>query len=516
MPLLTHYKFIKPLALFLLGATSVLGFAPFYFYPASILSLIGLFYFWHLSYTPKQAAFAGFMYGLGLFGAGIYWIYISLHEFGGMPSLMAGFSTFVLCAFLSLFPAAVGALSVYISGVRISAMQSNTMLVAIPVFWALSDWIRSWIFTGFPWLTIGYSQVPYSPLAGYMPIFGVYGVSLITVFIASLLGLWFAKRFIHQSSTLIWRRNAIVILLLVWITGSLLKLIEWTTPIGKPISVALLQGNIAQSLKWAPEIAERTLQQYLTMAEASTAKLILMPETALPVLSSELPAEIKARLRQHAIQNQGDILMGLVERENGEYFNSMLSIGSSESAVYRKSHLVPFGEFIPLKAAFGWIYRDWLNMPLSDLSRGSIYQQPMNVSDQKVAINICYEDVFGEEIIRQLPQATLLVNASNDAWYGESLAAYQHLQFSQARALETGRTMLRTTNTGATAMIDPHGNVLAHAPHFTETTLNVLAQGYSGSTPYVRFGNWLFLAICFIGLIFICLPKFLVSRRKTK
>lgn len=526
MQLLTRYKLIKPIALLLLGAFSVLGFAPFYLYPASILSLIGLFYFWHLSYTPKQAAFAGFIYGLGMFGAGIYWIYISLHEFGGMPSLIAGFSTFVLCAFLSLFPAAVGALSVWISGVSISAKQGRTMMIAIPVLWAMTDWIRSWIFTGFPWLTIGYSQVPYSPLAGYIPIVGVYGVSLITVFIASLIGLWLANRFINQSNTIIWQRNAIIMLLLIWVTGSLLKLVAWTTPIGKPISVALLQGNIAQSIKWVPEIAEQTLVKYLTMAEASPAQLIIMPETALPVLSSELPDIVKTRLRQHAITNKGDILMGLVERENGEHFNSMLSIGSAQSAVYRKSHLVPFGEFIPLKAALGWIYRDWLNMPLSDLSRGSIHQQPMNIAGEKVAINICYEDVFGEEIIRQLPAATLLVNASNDAWYGESLAAYQHMQFSQARALETGRTVLRTTNTGATAMIDSHGNVLAHAPHFTQTTLNVMAQGYSGSTPYVRFGNWLFLAICFIALAFLaspkvsgatkCLAKFLVSRRKTK
>jgi apolipoprotein N-acyltransferase len=187
---------------------------------------------------------------------------------------------------------------------------------------------------------------------------------------------------------------------------------------------------------------------------------------------------------------------------------------------------VPFGEFIPLKAALGWIYRDWLNMPLSDLSRGSIHQQPMAIAGQKVAVNICYEDVFGEEIIRQLPQATLLVNVSNDAWYGESLAAYQHMQFSQARALETGRTVLRATNTGATAMINPHGEVLAHAPHFSETTLNVMAQGYTGSTPYVRFGNWLFLMICFLGIMFVgwqrllawlkCLANFLVRQRKTK
>jgi apolipoprotein N-acyltransferase len=532
MSLLNRYSFIKPLALLLLGAISVLGFAPFYFYPASIVSLIGLFYFWHLSYTPKQAAFAGFIYGLGMFGAGIYWIYISLYEFGGMPSLMAAFCTFVLCAFLALFPAAVGALSVWVSGVSLSAKlglsakQGRTMLIAIPVFWALTDWIRSWIFTGFPWLTIGYSQVPYSPLAGYMPIVGVYGVSLITVFIPSLLGLWLANRFIHQTHTVIWRRNAIAVLLLIWVSGSLLKMVEWTAPRGLPTSVALLQGNISQDIKWAPEVAEQILAKYLDMAEASSAKLIIMPETAMPVLSSELPELLIKRLKQHAIKNKGDILIGLVERENGEYFNSMMSIGNAPTSVYRKSHLVPFGEFIPLKAALGWIYRDWLNMPLSDLSRGSIFQQPMPIAGQKVAVNICYEDVFGEEVIRQLPQATLLVNVSNDAWYGESLAAYQHMQFSQARALETGRTILRATNTGATAMINPHGEVLAHAPHFTDATLNVMAQGYSGATPYVRFGNWLFLLICFIGLIFIglskfpkpikCIANFLVSQRKTK
>lgn len=493
MQLFTRHPQLKPLALLILGACSVLGFAPFYFYPASIVSLIGLCYFWLLSNTPKQAAIAGFIYGLGFFCAGIYWIYISLHTFGGMPSLMAGFSTFVLAAFLALFPALVGLLSK-----RISSNNHYMMVIAIPVFWALSDWIRSWIFTGFPWLTIGYSQVPYSPLAGYMPITGVYGVTLIAVFFASLLAFWFAK-----SPAITWQKNAIILLILTIAIGDLLKLVEWTSPIGKPLSVSLLQGNIAQNMKWDPEIAKQTLDQYLSMAEASTAKLIVMPETALPVLSSEIPPAIKSRLQQHAIHNQGDIVVGLVERENGEYFNSALSFGSAESAVYRKSHLVPFGEFIPLKVAFGWIYRDWLNMPLSDLSRGDPHQQPMPIAGEKVAINICYEDVFGEEIIRQLPTATLLVNVSNDAWYGESYAAHQHLQFSQARALETGRMMLRATNTGATAIIDHKGYVTAHAPHFVQATLNGTAQGYAGSTPYVRWGNWPVILLCFLAIILL-------------
>lgn len=510
MSFISRSTFARALLLFLLGALCVLGFAPFYFYPASILSVIGLCYVWHTLDTPKQAASAGFtcgftsgfIYGLGLFGTGIYWIYISLHDFGNMPMLFAGLATFLLCAFMALFPALVGAISLKFF------KQPSQLLIAIPVLWALADWTRSWIFTGFPWLTIGYSQVPHSPLAGYTPILGVYGVSMITVFIANLLAYWLAKR----PADMLWKRNAIALLLLIWITGSVLKLVEWTTPSAKPISVALLQGNIAQDLKWDVDNAVRTLNQYLHMAETSTAKLIIMPETALPVLSSELPAELKARLQRRATQNQGAILVGLVEREHGEYFNSVLNLGSAKPETYRKSHLVPFGEFIPLKIAFGWIYRDLLNMPLSDISRGSTHQKPMAIAGEKVAVNICYEDVFGEEIIRQLPQATLLVNASNDAWYGQSNAAYQHLQFSQARALETGRTVLRATNTGATAMIDPHGDIIAHAPHFNETTLNVMAQPYSGSTPYVRWGNWLFLSLCFTGLCCI----FLANRRQTK
>ncbi|MDP3743434.1 MAG: apolipoprotein N-acyltransferase [Methylotenera sp.] len=494
MSLFTTHKLLKTSSLLLLGAFNVLGFSPFYFYPASIISLIGLCYFWYVSDSTKQAALAGFAYGLGLFGAGIYWIYISLHTFGGMPSLMAGFSTFALAAFMALFPAAVGALSK-----RISNNSHEAMIIAIPVFWALSDWVRSWIFTGFPWLTIGYSQVPHSPLAGYMPIIGVYGVTLISVLIASLLAFWFAKK----PATMTWQRYSIAALMLIIVSGYLLKQVEWTTPSGKPLSVSLLQGNIAQDMKWDPEIANQTLNQYLTMAESSEAKLIIMPETALPVLSSELPADIGIRLQQHAIKNNGDILLGLVERENGEYFNSVFSLGSSKSAVYRKSHLVPFGEFIPFKMAFGWIYRDLLNMPLSDLSRGDKYQQPMSIAGEKVAVNICYEDVFGEEIIRQLPAATLLVNVSNDAWYGTSYAADQHMQFSQARALETGRMMLRATNTGATAIINHKGYVLAHAPHFTQTSLNGTAQGYTGSTLYVRWGNWPLVLFCFSVIAFV-------------
>ena len=483
-----------------LGAIFVLGFAPFYLFPASLFSLAGISYLWIKANSPKAAFKLGFGFGLGLYCVGIYWIYISLHTFGGMPWWFAGFCTFCLCAFMALFVGLVGYFS----------KKLGFQTISIPILWGLSDWIRSWIFTGFPWLTVGYSQVPHSPLAGYMPLVGVYGVSVITVFIAALIGNWFA----NKPQSLLFKRNTIAALTLITVAGFILKAVEWTSPIGKPLSVALLQGNIAQDEKWSPEAAQTTIDRYMQMIIASKAQLIVTPETALPVISSQIDPSIKAALNTKAKQNGGDILVGLVQVNSSatqpdydRYYNSAISFGSAPSQAYSKNHLVPFGEFIPLKQVFGWIYRDWLNIPLSDLSHGGTQQTPMALAGQKVAINICYEDVFGEEIIRQLPAATMLVNMTNDAWYGQSYAADQHLQFSQARALETGRMMLRATNTGATAAIDQHGFVLAHLPHFTKTTLNVMAQGFTGSTPYVAYGNWPFIVFCFSVLAYLLWRK---------
>lgn len=509
MKSISKYRFFQPIVLLLLGVSCVLGFAPYYFYPASIFSVLGLCIFWYQSRSIKQAFKIGFIYGLGLYVVGIYWIYISLHNFGGMPAVMAGFFTFLLAAFMALFPALAGAASKWVSQDKLTRMA-----IAIPVFWALSDWVRSWIFTGFPWLTMGYSQVPYSPLAGYVPIIGVYGVSLITVLAASLLALLWVSRNHHNPL----KYTVFAFALLISIAGGLLKFVEWSKPMGKPISVALLQGNIAQEIKWSPEFAQHTIDLYVDMVKSTKADLVILPETALPVLSTQLDPSVTQAMTNHVMKNGGNMIMGLVDdQEHPEtYFNSVISYGTAPSQHYSKNHLVPFGEFIPLKQIFGWIYRDWLNMPLSDMSRGGTKQKPMQLGNQQVAVNVCYEDVFGEEIIRQLPEATILVNISNDAWYGKSYAAYQHMQFSQARALETGRMALRATNTGATAIIDTHGYEVAHAPHDERTILQGEAQGYTGTTPYVRYGNWLFLTLCYLALSFLLIPKVLVSLGKTK
>jgi apolipoprotein N-acyltransferase len=464
----------------LLGVLTVLGFAPYYLFFLPWISFGLLLWLWQQSSTAGQVFKLGLAFGLGLYCVGIYWIYISLHDFGGMPWWFAGFSTFCLCAFMALFPALVGYL----------AKRLGNLLWTAPVLWALSDWVRSWIFTGFPWLTMGYSQAPDGPLTGFLPIVGVYGVSVLTLLLSSCLLVIVTAQA---------RLRAVVVAFVLLVTGSLLTAVPWTHPVGQPVSVALLQGNISQTVKWSPEHAEQTLRQYLDLVRQAQARLIVLPETALPVLLEQLDPGYLAAIKQHAMNQGGDLLLGVVESKQDEYFNSAINLGASPSQSYSKSHLVPFGEFIPLKSVFGWIYRDWLHMPLSDLSRGTSHQ-PLQIAGQKVGVNICYEDVFGEEIARQLPQAELLVNISNDAWYGQSFAADQHMQFSQVRAIETGRMVLRSTNTGATAIIDQHGQVLQHAPHDQAVILEGEAQSFQGATPYVRWGNYLFIVLSALAL----------------
>ncbi len=458
-----------------LGVMAVFGFAPFYLYPLTLLALAGLFLLWQRAPTARRAALDGFTFGVGFFGAGVSWIYVSLHDFGAMPLAAALAATALFCALLALFPALVG----LIQG-RGRASPATHLLALTPALWSLSEWLRGWAFTGFPWLAAGYSQIPAGPLAGFAPVSGVYGVSLALAAAAGALAL------LTQHGQ---RRRALAMLVLLAGGGLILKQAQWVEPVGAPLTVSLLQGNIAQDLKWRPEVARSTLETYARLSASSQGQLILLPETALPMFLDDVPPSYLPRLAQLARQRGGDAVLGIPEEpEGGIYFNSAFSFGTSPTQLYRKSHLVPFGEYLPLRPAFAWVLRI-LHIPLSDFSRGAEIQQPMSVAGQYLAVDICYEDVFGEEIIRQLPRATLLANLTNDAWFGHSLGPWQHLQIAQTRALESGRYMLRATNTGVTAIIDQHGNAARLAPVFTTTLLEGVVQGFRGSTPYVRFGN---------------------------
>ena len=463
-------------AAFGLGAISVTGFAPLYLFPVPILALALVFRLIERAPDARTRFGTGFGYGLGVFLVGVSWVYVSLHDFGMMPAPIAASVTLLFCAYLALFP---GCALLAAAQVRSPVLRR---CVAMPGAWVFAEWARGWLFTGFPWLALGYSQAPHGPLAGFGPLAGVYAVGLLSAASAGLL--------VHAYA--LGKRDAwrpLAAMALVWGAGWGLKLVEWTAPSGEPVSVSLLQGNVPQEMKWRPEVVASTLQRYEEMVLATQSRLVVLPETALPLFWQEVPTQFLDRIRAHARANRADVLIGVPERANRQsYFNSLISIGSSPIQAYRKSHLVPFGEFIPLRPVLGAIVQT-LAIPLTDFSRGDISQRPLAVADQKVAVNICYEDAFGEEIIRQLPEATLLVNVSNVAWFGDSLAPMQHLQIAQMRAIETGRHMLRATNTGMTAIIDPRGNVRDIAPTFQTAIVEATIHGHTGATPYVQIGN---------------------------
>jgi apolipoprotein N-acyltransferase len=473
-----------------LGAVTVAGFAPFGAFPLPIVTLATLLWLAGRAPSARAAASRGFAFGLGFFLAGVSWVYVSLHDFGQMPLPIAAFFTLLFCAFLALAPAIV-------TGFAWHWRQHHWLLQALGIAaaWTLAEWVRGWIFTGFPWIALGYSQIPDSPLAGYAPVTGVYGVTFLTAFTAALV----ATAVPRASAPAASRLAPLAPLVLVWAGGAVLHSIEWTVPQGEPVAVSLLQGNVAQDLKWNPGQVATTLNTYLGLVEKSRGRLIVLPETALPLFKREVPPQYLERLRAIAAARNGDVLVGMPEHGDAprEYYNSVLSYGAAPTQTYRKDHLVPFGEFIPLRPVLGWIVAV-LAIPLQDFSRGGPDQRPLAVAGQSVAINICYEDVFGEEIIRQLPAATMLVNVSNVAWFGRSIAPRQHLQISQARALEAGRPMLRATNTGMTAVIDPRGRILAEAPEFETAIIEAQVQGYTGATPYVRTGNLPVLALCLL------------------
>jgi apolipoprotein N-acyltransferase len=494
------------LAAFVAGLSCVFGFAPFGIFVIPVLALAVLFVLWARADGPRAAGWLGFAFGLGLFGAGIGWIYVALHDYGNMPLPLALLATLLFAAFIAQFPALAGYAQARFGeahGARFPASNVMRFILVMPGAWVLIEWLRGTIFTGFPWLALGYAHSD-SPLAGYAPLLGVYGVSLVAAVSAGLLAMLLSPRPLARE-----RGAAFAALLLLWIGGAALRTVAWTQPHGEPLSVALVQGNIAQDFKFDEDALVGTLETYRRLTLQNPARLTILPETALPLLRHEVPPTLVGQLRDHARKNGGDILIGAFERDNGSYYNGVFTLGTADEQRYRKQHLVPFGEFIPLRPLLGWFINGVLDIPMGDLARGDIRQTPLDVAGQRVAANICYEDVFGEEIIRALPEATLLVNFTNDAWYGRSHAAAQHNQISQLRALESGRMMLRATNTGVTSIIGADGRVLQQLPQHEEAVLNGMAQGYQGVTPYVRWGNAAVLLLIALMLVYAW------ARRKT-
>ena len=471
---------------FLLGAATVLGFAPLEIFPLPLLTLALLFRLGRNATSPRRAGLLGLSWGLGFFLTGVSWVYVSLHDVGGMALPIAALATLLFCTWLALFPALAG----YVwFRLRSGVASSDALLLA--GLWTLTEWLRGWLFTGFPWLSLGYSQTPPSPLAGYAPLIGSYGISFLLVFVAALI------------ATGGRRWHSVITIVAILGIGTALRFVDWTTPTGEPVTVSLLQGNVPQSLKWDPQRLQLSVDTYTRLVAEHPAQLTVLPETAIPLFLDQIPRDI---LRQ--LTRNGDVLMGVaLKARQGGYANGAVTLGSDLAKVdaYAKMHLVPFGEYVP--PGFSWFF-SLVNIPMSDFSIGPAHQPPLAIAGQMVGPNICYEDLFGEELIHALPQATLLINVSNTAWFGHSLAQPQHLQIAQMRAMETGRPMLRATNTGMTAAIAPDGSVLAVLPAFARDALTVTVRGYSGTTPYVVIGNGGALLLALFAM-----PPALIRRR---
>jgi len=469
---------------FLAGAAMVPAYAPLEWFPLALAALALLIHVWLTAPGPRAAAWAGFAFGMGMFLVGVSWVYISLHRFGAMPAPLAAFATFAFSVILASYLALAGAVQA-----KLRVPPAMRAALVIPALWTLAEWLRATLFTGFPWLALGTAALD-TPLAGFAPVGGAYAVSFAAAAAAGLL--WCVA--MGQA-----RWTAAAAFALLGLAGAALRGVEWTTPAGTPLAASLLQGNVPQDLKFDPARYARTLETYARLAESSQARLIVLPETAVPRMLDSVDPAYLARLAAAAQRNGGDLLLGVPTRTApGQSYNSVVSLGASPSQAYHKVHLVPFGEFVP--PGFGWIVRV-LSIPLADFSRGAADQRPLAVAGQRVAANICYEDAYGGEMLRQLPEATLLANLSNVAWFGDSLAPAQHLQIARARALETGRAHLTATNTGITAVIGRDGKVLARLAAFTEGRLDAMVQGYAGATPYVRFGDWPALAACALLLL---------------
>lgn len=479
---------------FVSGAMTVASFAPFSLYLLALSGPALLFLLW-LYASPRQAFFLGWAYGSGLLGFGVFWMHISIDKFGNVGTLLAIFITLLFVVSVALLYGLVGWCAGYMAK-RYGPVLA--LVLFFPLIWVVGEWLRGWLFTGFPWLVLGYSQIN-SPLAGYAPLAGVYGVSWMLLLSAAFLLLLFkGKGYL--------RAIALAAVLLIWGVAIPLKDVQWTQPAGEPIKVSMIQANIEQEAKWKPENRRATLKLYTDLTRANwESDLIIWPETAVPAFAHLIEESLLQPLSTEAVEQGSELLIGIPvwNPESGQFYNAMISLGAIRDSYYKR-HLVPFGEFMPLKFLLRPLI-DWLQIPMSDFTPGEKERPLLQVAGYSAGISICYEDVFGEEVIQAMPQAAFLINASNDAWFGDSLAPPQHLEIARMRSLETGRYMLRSTNTGISALIGPQGELLAQSPAFEQHVLSGEIIPMSGSTPYAVVGNWLVVSFALLLLFFTLL-----------
>lgn len=461
----------------LAGSLLPLAFAPHHIWFLGLLSPTILLFLWN-SASPKSALQLGFGFGLGLFGMGVSWVYISIHDYGNTEAPLAVFITTLFVLILSLYPALQG----YVLKKMYKQPNAALWLVGFPSSWVLFEWLRGWLFSGFPWLYLGYTQID-TPLGNYAPLLSVYGISwIIGIHAGCILSLIYGK---GRIKTL-----AIVLLVLLWGVGYILKAHGWTTATGPLQTVSLVQGNVDPLHKFAQsDPIEATEALYGALTEKAWGKnLIVWPENAVPI---PLPYanHYLDKLNEKAKQSNSTLITGIQQIvQDNEYYNSIIAVGLG-SGIYHKRHLVPFGEFLPFDRWLRGLIH-FFDIPMSNFTEGPPNQPLLHAFALTITPLICYEIAYPELVRSAVSKAELMVNISEDGWFGKSWGPHQHLEIARMRAKETGRPLLRATTSGISAIIDDRGNIIARSPQFEALVLSGTIQGTTGDTPWVRFGLW--------------------------
>lgn len=473
---------------FLCGCLTMLSFAPVGWFPLAFF-LVLPFLFACLHLPARRVAWLGFWYGCGLFLTGTYWLYTSIHVIGHAPLAVAILIMLALVTIMGLYYA----LAAWLIS-RLTAGNPLRLIAAAPAVWVAVEWLRGWFLSGFPWMSLGYSQID-SPLAGFAPVLGVYGLSAALLISASACVIAIVAR---------GRRRVVfaVVALMPWLGGVLLQQLDWSYSLGADVRITIVQGGIPQERKWLPGQFQPTLDLYRASIDANTdSQLIVWPEVALPAVIYQVESHLQA-LQQEMRRNGQSLLLGILEwqRQDESIYNSVMLLDGKTRQMYRKRHLVPFGEYFPVPDFMrGWMRM--MSLPHTDLGAGKARQSLLlTAAGTKLAVAICYEDAYAAEQLYALPEASILINVSNDAWFGDSIAPHQHLEIARMRALEFSRYVVRSTNNGISAFIGPDGAILERGPQFEYVTMTRDITPLGGSTPYARFGNWPVIGVCLMLL----------------
>jgi apolipoprotein N-acyltransferase len=469
----------------LIGAGTSLAFAPYSIWPIAILSLAFLVVVTTQQQSSKHAFLSGWLWGFGLFGLGLSWVHVSIDTFGGVPLIVSVLLLSLLSAYLALFPGLFALLTQRIWKNK----PRYQYLIVVPFLWLTIEGLRGWLFTGFPWLWLGYSQID-SPLASYAPISGVELINAIIALAAgSLAYFWVHRKWL-----------ALLPALLVFILALIFDQISWVTPkADSETHFALIQGNIAQETKWHPTQRYPTLEAYTLLTEKNIdADIVIWPEAAIPAFEYELP-QFFSMIDRFGKEHHTAVITGVLNRVGSKtFYNSILVLGENGRGeyqydidnLYHKHHLLPFGEFVP--------FEEWLrplapifNLPNSAFSRGDYIQDNVYANQRYFVSALCYEIIFGQQVRDNFtPQTDFILTLSNDAWFGDSIGPLQHMEIARMRSLELGRPLIRSTNTGVTAITDARGKIIAQIPQFEVGVLNAKITTTEGFTPYARFGSW--------------------------